>query len=137
MTCQLLCPHKAILFCLFSVGVVQLCVCERESVLFVKEMSAALSQSQLDAQLSRFVTEICPVNESGLAEILRAGANPNLQDKDGRGALHNLALAGKWSYLMTVLQNSKSLDVSLKDNEGFTPLHQAVIHQVRAAAVYK
>ena len=97
----------------------------------MKEMSAALSQSQLDAQLSRFVAEICPVNERGLAEILRAGANPNLQDKDGRGALHNLALAGKWSYLMTVLQNSKSLDVSLKDNEGFTPLHQAVIHQVR------
>jgi len=98
-------------------------------VLFVKEMSAAPSQSQLDAQLSRFVTEICPVNESGLAEILRAGANPNLQDKDGRGALHNLALAGKWSYLMTVLRNSKSLDVSLKDHEGLTPLHQAVIHQ--------
>ena len=112
-------------------------MCVRQSVLFVKEMSAALSQSQLDAQLSRFVAEICPVNERGLAEILRAGANPNLQDKDGRGALHNLALAGKWSYLMTVLQNSKSLDVSLKDNEGFTPLHQAVIHQVKAAAIYK
>ena len=101
------------------------------SVLFVKEMSA-LSQSQLDAQLSRFVTEICPVNESGLAEILRAGANPNLQDKDGRGALHNLALAGKWSSLMAVLKNSKSFDVNLKDNQGLTPLHQAVIHQVQA-----
>lgn len=54
------------------------------------------------------------------------GASRNLQDRFGRTALHGAAVDGAWGALRFMLDADPGLDVNSQDNDGITPLHDAV-----------
>ncbi|KAE8625106.1 hypothetical protein XENTR_v10006160 [Xenopus tropicalis] len=57
--------------------------------------------------------------------LLKAGANPNMQDSKGRSPLHAAVLARN-EYVFNQLLLCKQLDLELKDHEGSTALWLAV-----------
>ncbi|XP_010441147.1 PREDICTED: ankyrin repeat domain-containing protein EMB506, chloroplastic [Camelina sativa] len=63
--------------------------------------------------------------EAVISHLLRKGANPHLQDRDGAAPLHYAVQVGA---LQTVklLIIKYNVDVNVADNEGWTPLHIAV-----------
>ncbi|KAK7925651.1 hypothetical protein WMY93_007961 [Mugilogobius chulae] len=66
---------------------------------------------------------------AGMAQIaealLKAGANPNMQNSKGRTPLHEAVTSGNEPVFKQLLQ-CKQLDLELKDHEGSTPLWLAL-----------
>ncbi|ETE61199.1 Ankyrin repeat and FYVE domain-containing protein 1, partial [Ophiophagus hannah] len=67
------------------------------------------------------MTEMAQIAES----LLRAGANPNMQDSQGRTPLHSSIVVRNDQVFSQLLQ-CKQLDLELKDHEGSTALWLAV-----------
>lgn len=61
-----------------------------------------------------------------IAELLKSGADANLQNRDGNTALHNCAKYGYKSCVSILLK--KKVYVNIRNNEGVTPLQLALLH---------
>ncbi|CAL9224129.1 unnamed protein product [Arabidopsis halleri] len=62
--------------------------------------------------------------EAVISHLLRKGANPHLQDRDGAAPLHYAVQVGALQTVKLLIMYN--VDVNVADNEGWTPLHIAV-----------
>lgn len=58
--------------------------------------------------------------------LVELGANRDLKDMFGRTALHSAAVNGARCALRFMIDTCPHLDINLQDNDGITPLHDAV-----------
>lgn len=66
-------------------------------------------------------------NAGVVQELLRAGANALLRDKEGQTAIHMAAKSGSIAVARQILNECPEC-LTLRDNSMQTPLHQAVMH---------
>ncbi|CEJ86403.1 hypothetical protein VHEMI04095 [[Torrubiella] hemipterigena] len=66
--------------------------------------------------------------------LIDRGADVNFKDFHGRGILHGCAINSRATILRHLLQNVKGLDPNIQDDNGNTPLHDAVATDSEAVA---
>lgn len=63
-------------------------------------------------------------------QLMNAGADPNMQDRNGQSALHICAMNGGIECLAEIFNSKpKTLDFEVKNFDGLTALHVAVQKQ--------
>ena len=85
-----------------------------------------LGQLLDDPDLGALQQAACAGNSKMISLFLDCGANPNLQDEDGRTALHAATRAGSESAVWALL-NKGQADHSITDKEGHPPLMEGLL----------
>ena len=88
-----------------------------------------MSKPRFDAEASRALTDaafVCDLIKA--RELLRAGADPDARDDDGRTPLFSAVLGGSVGLVGLLLE--AGADVNAHDHRGFTALHFAAEEQL-------
>jgi ankyrin repeat protein len=73
-------------------------------------------------------------NPEGVLRQLQTGASCDAQQSTGETALHLAARNGYCSVIKVLGEGRACLDARADDEQGFTPLHEAILHGQAAAA---
>lgn len=96
----------------------------REAVL-LETLKYNADVNQRDSAGRTALQECAGLSEKGIAALLDAGTDMNIQDREGKTALH-LAIERKNQTMITQILSRKG-NTTLQDAEGNTPLHRALL----------